>query len=543
MIKRILLFIILLIPILHSKAQQSDTLWHMANSNKNLLRVSVIFTVRDVGSYLSSEEGLQDAINWCKKTGITRVFIESYRRNYAEREVLENARDRFRHAGIEASGAVMPSGIGRKSTGWGLVSCYTDRETQDELQKVFEYTASMFDIIMIDDAWFTDCECEKCITARGNQTWTKYRTDLMLKMSNERVLTPARAINPDVKVILKYPLWYDGFHERGYDVDRETKAFDMIWVGTETRNYDYDKNPGGKVQYSAYYIMRWLGSIGGGKTGGGWFDPLGTTPQTFVEQARQTVIGDANELMMYSYGHLQRKTNTYSGWQGTGVADVEAFRAELPALFKLAAIVKGKSIKGVLAPKIPNSEAFDELYVHGFFGMMGIPLVPSHVIDEQAESAIFSVQVLKDPYFSVKLDNMLKAGKPVLITDGLAKRLSNKTLLENKNLNVIKVEGEPRDLIKLSKEELKNTRDRLLEPLGLKFDAPNKVALYLIGDNHIIIENFNDKPVSATLEFNKMFGAEKLLTISQDAIVRYSFKEQKLKLHSIAPRTLVVFEY
>jgi len=38
----------------------------------------------------------------------------------------------------------------------------------------------------------------------------------------------------------------------------ETTDFDLIWVGTETRDYG-DKRWGGTPQYEAYFIMRWLG--------------------------------------------------------------------------------------------------------------------------------------------------------------------------------------------------------------------------------------------------------------------------------------------
>jgi len=99
-----------------------------------------------------------------------------------------------------------------------------------------------------------------------------------MRVSRERILEPARAVNPGVKIIIKYPQWYDDFHNRWYEVLRETADYDKIWVGTETRDYD-NKRWGRKAQYEAYYIMRWLWEIGGSKTGGGrilyaWFTLL-----------------------------------------------------------------------------------------------------------------------------------------------------------------------------------------------------------------------------------------------------------------------------
>ena len=137
----------------------------------------------------------------------------------------------------------------------------------------------MFDEIMIDDFWFTDCACAECDRARAarkvsigdtsypvaGDTWEDYRSELMLQLSRNYVLSAARRVNPKVRIIIKYPQWYDRFHERGYDVDRETRAFDRIWVGTETRDRDH----GGAAPYEGYFIMRWLGKLGSEKTGGG----------------------------------------------------------------------------------------------------------------------------------------------------------------------------------------------------------------------------------------------------------------------------------
>jgi hypothetical protein len=508
-------------------------LWDLANKNRNLLKISTLFTAQNVRDLLSSEQGISDAIDWCKKTGVTHVFIETFRSNYtADRKVLENAKARFKAAGFEVSGCVTTTLVGKKSTGWNLISCYTDKKTQDHLQEIFEYAASIFDEIMIDDFLFTDCKCDECKQARSDKSWADYHCDLMIRMSRDRILGPARKVNPDVKIIIKYPQWYEDFHNRGYEVLRQTADYDKIWVGTETRNFE-DKRWGGKVQYEAYYIMRWLGEIGGDKTGGGWFDPYGTTEDTYVEQARQTVLADAKEMLLFCYGSLLRDT---------GPANVEKLRAEIPGLFKLAGLVRGKPIKGVAAPKPPNSDAFNEQYVFDFVGMLGLPLVPTAKINIDAEAAFFAVQALKDPDFTGKLKKMLAANKPVLITDGLAERLTGVDL-DSKNVTILKVASNPRSLLKLTRQQLKPIRDKMLAPFGMKFDAPNKVALYLIGDDCLIVENFNDEPIEAILEFSKPVKASKILVLPNDGDVEFSQNGGKLTFTKISPRTLVAIEY
>jgi len=335
-----------------------------------------------------------------------------------------------------------------------------------------------------------------------------------------------------VKIIIKYPQWYDDFHNRGYEVVRESADYDRIWVGTETRDPDNERW-GRKAQYEAYYIMRWLGEIGGAKTGGGWFDPYGTTENTYVEQARQTVLADAKEMLLFCYSSLLRDT---------GPANVRKLRTEIPGLFKLAQIVRNKPIRGIIAPKPPNSDAQNEQYVFDFVGMLGLPLVPTAKIDPAAEAAFFSVHALKDPEFSAKLKKMLEDGKPVLITDGLAERLGD-TKLNDGNVTILKVAGDPRSLLKLSREELRPIRDKLLAPFGMKFDAPNKVALYLIGDNVAVVENFNGEPIEAALEFSRSVTARKALVLPVDGDVELAADGKTVNIKKMAPRTLVAIEY
>ena len=127
---------------------QSQSLWDLANQNKGLLKISTLFTAQNVRDHLSGEQGINDAIAWCKKTGVTHVFLETFRSNYtAERKVLNNAKAKFEAEGFEVSGCVTTTKIGKISPGWNVISCYTNKETQNQLQEIFEYTASLFDEI------------------------------------------------------------------------------------------------------------------------------------------------------------------------------------------------------------------------------------------------------------------------------------------------------------------------------------------------------------------------------------------------------------
>jgi hypothetical protein len=487
------------------KPAEGTELWDLAKSKQQIHRFSTLITAQQVRDYLSSDQGIAKAIDWCKRTAVAKVYIEAFRDGYqARRDTLKHAKEQFLAAGFDVSGCVTTTAVGKRSTGWRGISCYTDQPTQQRLQRIFEYTAGLFDEIMIDDFWFTDCTCPECDAARRAKTvtigqrkypvagerWEDYRCELMVRLSRDRVLGPAKQVNPKARLIIKYPQWYDQFHERGYEVVRETRDFDRIWVGTETRDYD-DHRWGGTPQYEAYFIMRWLGGIGGPKCGGGWYDPYGTTAHTYLEQARQTVLAGARQSLLFCYGSLL---------EGTGPKNVEALRANIPELLTVAEEVGRRKVVGVAAYKPPNSHPQKEPRVFDFIGMMGLPLVPCHEFPTDAQAAFLSVHALKDADLGKKLSALIAAGTPVLLTDGLAKQLAGKVKLDAPNVHVLPVGGDPKSLLKLPQAELDALRQPLLRPLGHAFRAPNKVALYLFDDGSWVIENFNDRPVTVELD-------------------------------------------
>lgn len=481
-------------------------LWELAKNQRRVHQFSTLFTAQDVRDRLSTEEGIRAAMEWCRKTAVTKVYIESFRDGYqAEREALEGARERFRAAGFQVSGCVTTTRVGKPTTGWKPLSCYTDKATQDRIQAIFEYTAGLFDEIMIDDFWFTDCTCTECEQARrsktvkigersyavGSDTWEDYRSELMVRLSRDRILGPAKKVNRKARLIIKYPQWYDRFHERGYDVARETADFDRIWVGTETR----DRDRGGVPQYEGYFIMRWLGGLGRKKTGGGWYDPFQTTQRTYLEQARQTVLAGARESMLFCYGALQRNT---------GPADIEALRPAIPELLEVARQASRRRIIGIGAYKPASSHPEKESYVFDYAGMLGLPLAPCHEFPSKAPVGFFSIHALKDPGLVAKLSGFIKAGKPVLLTDGLAERMEGRVKLNAPNVRVLQVRGEPKSLVGLPQEELDALRALLLRPLKSSFRAPNQVALYLFKDGSWVVENFNDQDASVELNGEKL---------------------------------------
>ena len=374
---------------------------------------STLFTAQDVRDHLSTETGRAQALEFCRRLGLNKVYVEVFRDGYhADAQTLSTARDFFRQAGLKVSGCVTTTQIGKPSTGWRIVACYTNRANQERLASIFRYAAQFFDEIMIDDFFFTDCECSECAAAKGAMSWREYREKLMLEVSRERVLRPVRQVNPNVKIILKFPQWYDKFQDRGYSVEQETALYDRIWVGTETRDPSSDRW-GHKQQYEGFFIYRWLAEIGGAKTGGGWFDPFGTQPTTYLDQAYMTVLAGAPEIFLFHYGSLI--SDEYRP-QSEAIA---SRRAELDTLAKLTG-----EWRGIPAYKPPSSDPGDEPYLFDQIGMLAIPLVPTARFPDRALAALFTTHALEDSEFVPKLLSFLSAGGTALVSESLAHRLS-----------------------------------------------------------------------------------------------------------------------
>jgi hypothetical protein len=279
---------------------------------------------------------------------------------------------------------------------------------------------------------------------------------------------------------------------------RATEKQLSFLVDFQTRDPD-SKKWGRKSQYEAYFILRWLAGIGGEKTGGGWFDPYGTSPATYVEQARQTVLAGAKEMLLFCHASLVEPQHS---------ACTEALIPEIDALRELARRICGRTPLGVAAPKPPSSQpAKGEEYLFDHAGMLGIPLVPSTSLAADAPAALITSHAARDPATVSWLESSPK--RPVLVTRIAEGLLPAGALLEHPVSRLAWMD-DARELLDLPREALDAARDRLLEPLGVRFSAPGRVALYLFGtagsgeargaDRLAAIESFREDTAEVMLE-------------------------------------------
>ncbi len=130
--------------------------------------------------------------------------------------------------------------------------------------------AQVFDEIIVDDWLFTTCTCDKCLAGRGSESWADYRSQLVAEQSKRHLIDAAKQVRPEVRVIIKYPNWYEGHRQNGYDVARQSPQFDGVSVGIETRQRaTHDQHI---PIYSGYVFQRWIGGNAGSKWRSAWLD-------------------------------------------------------------------------------------------------------------------------------------------------------------------------------------------------------------------------------------------------------------------------------
>jgi hypothetical protein len=498
---------------------------------------STLFDAKSVDEELRSDEGCREAVKWCREHGISKVYIESFRKIFIEQEHLENLRDFFEEEGFEVDGCVTPVGYPKPDSRYSEVGCMSYLPNLELLEDIFKRTAAVFDTIMIDDFLFTACECEDCKKDAGGRSFPDYHADIMYEVALDRIIKPAKEINPECRLIIKYPCWYDifyhGWNNGGYDVIRQTEIFDQIWAGNETREPD-NEYWGRSPQTQAAYMMQWDIKLGGGKCMGGWYDHFGTLPPTYLEQARNTILGGARESLLFCYKQLHESKD--------GIKNIASLRSELDNLHKLAYLIGDKPPVGVSVPKQPNADAETERYIAGMYPMIGIPVVADINLDSEAQSVILGTQAAK--YKSVRLyaQQMINAGKPVGFTEGFLAYTNYKA---PDDAIIFKPGGDIWNLTKIPQDELDFMRNRLLAPFGLELYAPSRVALNLFDDDMEIIQNFNDHAVDISM----LITGRKRKT-RKIALRLYADKSDKTEIKinrdgrkyslTVPPRTLIV---
>jgi hypothetical protein len=335
---------------------------------------------------------------------------------------------------VEVAGAICYSD---EDNGQFASFTYTKPEDREYVKHVAEMTAKLFDEIILDDFFFANTKKPSDIAAKGAQNWTDFRLKTMDEVSRDLVVGPAKAVNPKVKIIIKFPNWYEHFAGNGYDLAEQPKIFDGIYAGTETR--DPVKTDQNLQQYESYEIMRYFDQIAPGRNGGGWVDTYDIQYiDRYSEQLWLTVFGKAREMTLFNYGLLLAEAPPGERPWKSSASNVNwdkiAERTKGKPLFASVAADALEQVKpfvGKLGTPIGVASycpvhGVGEDFLHNFLGMIGIPIELYPEFPAQAKVILLTEGAAADPKLVGEVKQQLDAGKTVVMTSGLWRALQGR---------------------------------------------------------------------------------------------------------------------
>lgn len=372
---------------------------------------------------------------------VDKVYIEVQRdRQLAGDDLLDHVKQFFLDHGVRVAGGMALSDGGR---GQFRSFCYTDPADRAFIQSAAERAARHFDELIQDDFFFVTTKTDSDIAAKGNRSWTQFRLDLMDDAAANLIIKPARAINPKIKLIIKFPNWYEHFQGLGYDLEKEPKLFDEIYTGTETRDPEItDQN---LQAYESYQIVRYFENIAPGRNGGGWVDTYNIRyADRYAEQLWDTMFAKARQMMLFEWSGMLRAIppGERDAWRNLRTSfDYDELDASsnsaAQATELIAARIAGSSLEqadgivgklgtpiGIAAYKPYQSTGED--FLHNYFGMLGIPIDLHPEFPTNANLILLTESAKFDPEIVAKIKGQLRAGKSVVITSGLLRALQGK---------------------------------------------------------------------------------------------------------------------
>ncbi|MDR2149568.1 MAG: hypothetical protein LBO67_01845 [Spirochaetaceae bacterium] len=349
---------------------------------------------------------LKEQISFFQKyIGVDKVYLEAFRDKLASRSQIALCKQVFAEYGIAVAGGITTitrdlDESDKKRQRLFNTFCYSNPVMREHLVKMVQETAAQFDEFIIDDFFFTQCTCEDCQKEKGKRSWEEFRLKKMQEVSQNLIIKPAKAINPSVKITIKYPNWAESYQETGYHLKAQKDMFDYIYTGTETRHEAHTDQH--LPRYLSYSLMRYMENVAPHRNGGGWLDAYDCYPiDCYLEQAYLTAFSKPSELMLFSWSLLyNNKVVTPLGFQ----------------LQELEMIMEQTGTPTGFPLYLPyNAQGEDHL--EDYLGMLGIPFEPMPEFPE-ANAVFLTVQALHDPDIIPKLSAFLNKGGKAVVSSG-----------------------------------------------------------------------------------------------------------------------------
>ncbi len=374
---------------------------------------------------------------------VDKVYIEVQRdRVLADDKLLEDVKKFFTDRGVRVAGG---SAFSANESDQFSSFCYTDPVDREFVKKTSELAARHFDEFILDDFFFVTTKHASDIAAKGTKSWTDFRLGLMDEAGATLVLKAAKDVNPRIKVVIKFPNWYEHFQGLGFDLDKEPKMFDGIYTGTETRDPVYTDQF--LQQYESYQIIRYFENIKPGGNGGGWVDTFGSRyVDRYAEQLWDTMFAKAREMTLFNWdlllwparpGERKEWENLPTSFNYNAIAkDYRPAGWAAPATPSWAAVAgaslrQADSVVGKLGAPIGVKsykpyQSTGEDFLHNYFGMIGIPIDLYPEFPADAKLVLLTESAKFDPEIVGKIKRQLEDGKDVVITSGLLRALKGR---------------------------------------------------------------------------------------------------------------------
>lgn len=376
-----------------------------------------------------------------------KVYIEVYRDGtFATDDEIETVKKFFESKGIEVAGGVTLASGGNNAQ-FGTFD-YADPKDRATCQRAVELAAKHFDTVILDDFFFYTSKSDADIAAKGKRSWTEYRLDTMRDAAANLVLKPARTVNPKIKMIIKYPNWYEHFQGLGYDLDKEAHMFDAIYTGTETRDPVVTDQL--LQQYESYEIYRYFSNIRpDGQNLGGWVDNYGDLyVDRYAEQLWLTMFAKAPEITLFNWFSMAdpnavpagdrkawEKAPTSFRWQDMTKSYVSSgAKDDAGAGWGRAAGYSLEQVDGLVSKlghpigiaSYKPYQSIGEDFLHDYLGNIGLPIELYPQFPDQADIVLLTEAAKFDPDIIAKIKKHLSEGKSVVVTSGFLRAIQDK---------------------------------------------------------------------------------------------------------------------
>ncbi|MCR5420567.1 MAG: hypothetical protein K6E98_06150 [Lachnospiraceae bacterium] len=363
-----------------------------------------------------TKEKLEYDYNFIEKyIGLDKVYLETHRGELdVDKDQLLMVKNYLENKGVIVSGGItttIPDFDGAEGGKRRIFEtfCYTDPAMRNKIKSIAEYTAGLFDEVILDDFYFTNCTCERCLKERGDRDWATFRRELMKDVSKNLIVGPAKAVNPKIRMVIKYPNWRESYHFTGYLPDDEQAIFDATYIGTETRSPRYADQH--LPEYLSYVLVRYIDNAWPDKNGGGWYDTYQCwSADRYLEQAYLTAFAGAKELMHFQWSDLI--DNHFVAGMGIQLTKIDRMLNDT-----------GKPV-GV-PTYIPYGSS-GENHLEMRFGMIGIPIETTPVFPNDKKIILLTQSAAEDEFIAERLRDYVKGGGDAVITTGFLLKAGDK---------------------------------------------------------------------------------------------------------------------